>query len=85
MEIQTILIFVIVGAIAMTIVAGGLTSMMEEEPTTSVLGSGAVVGGLLGGALHYFGGSDTTLPELPSSFLSAIGSAPDMKVGLPAF
>ena len=78
MDTSSIAIFAIIGAILMIIVAGGITSMMDEDVTPAVMATGATAGGVIGAALSYFGE--------PKHILSAIGAAsPDMKVGLPAF
>ncbi len=83
MEIIQILIFVILGAIVMMVVTGGTLSMMGGDATSSQLGGGAVLGGALGAAASYMGGSDL----VPSEFLESIGGGGEtkMKVGLPNF
>jgi membrane protein DedA with SNARE-associated domain len=80
MDTSSIALFAIIGAILMIVVAGGITSMMDEDVTPAVMATGATAGGAIGAALSYFGGGDT------KTILSAIGAtSPDMKVGLPTF
>jgi hypothetical protein len=91
MELQSIVIFALIGALTMAIVAGGVTSMLDEDATTTTLGSGAALGGLLGAAAGYFqsgaGGMDDLVPDTIKHVMSGGGSGglPNMKVGLPAF
>ena len=81
MEIKSILIFALIGAVCMYIVTGGALSMVgEETPSTSQLASGAVAGAGIGSAISYF--LSPTLPALPAMIG---GGGPDMKVGLPSF
>jgi hypothetical protein len=84
MEIKSILIFALIGAVCMYIVTGGALSMVgEENPSTSQLASGAVAGAGIGSAISYFLSPNMlSLPTLPSMIG---GGGPDMKVGLPAF
>lgn len=93
MELQSIVIFAILGALIAAIVAGGMVSMMDEDATTTTLGGGAVVGGVLGAATAYLQGSNVN-DLVPESIKQAIGggnggfdsgSSYDMKVGLPSF
>ena len=64
----------------MIIVTGGFVSMTSEtDPSTATLASGAAVGGTLGAAFSYLSDSSSSLMGGFSS------SAPEMKVGLPAF
>jgi hypothetical protein len=86
MEIQSILIFALLGAVAMLIVAGGVTSMMDEDATPMTLASGASVGAAMGAAFAHFSGSTDAL-EMPKQFMDVLGAgaAPAMKVGLPNF
>ena len=96
MEIKTILIFGLIGAVCMFIVSGGVISMLsDEQPDTSQLISGAALGGLLGSAASYVATGQTD--ELSKTFTSVMqtGSSlvesvtpvtmQDMKVGLPNF
>jgi len=85
MEIQQIVIFAVLGAIVLFIVAGGLASMMDQEPDASVLGGGAAVGAALGAAAGWLSGSKGV--GLPAALASVIqtGGGDEMKVGLPAF
>jgi hypothetical protein len=80
MEMQNIVIFVLIGAICMFIITGGVISMTSDtEPTPANLVSGAAVGGALGAALSY-------LQEVgPQGFTSMDSGIPEMKVGLPSF
>lgn len=84
MEVQSILIFALVGAVCLFVMTGGLLSMSDTEPTPGYLTAGAAIGGAAGAAVAYVSGY-----ELPASdkFLSAaLGSSlPEMKVGLPSF
>jgi hypothetical protein len=81
MEMQNILLFVLVGAVCMVIVTGGVISMTtEDEPSTTNLASGAAVGGAIGAAASYLMTSDVS--NMMGGFMDA---APDMKVGLPSF
>ena len=82
MEISQILIFVILGAIAMMVVTGGALSMMGGEAESSQLAGGAVLGGALGAAASYLGGADL-VPMLES--MSGGGAETTMKIGLPNF
>jgi hypothetical protein len=96
MEIKTILIFGLIGAVCMFVVSGGIISMMsDEQPDASQLISGAALGGLLGSAASYVATGQTD--ELSKTFTSVMqkGSSlvesvtpvtmQDMKVGLPNF
>ena len=82
MEISQILIFVILGAIAMMVVTGGALSMMGGEAESSQLAGGAVLGGALGAAASYLGGADL-VPML--EYMSGGGAETTMKIGLPNF
>jgi hypothetical protein len=96
MEIKTILIFGLIGAVCMFVVSGGVISMMsDEQPDASQLISGAALGGLIGSAASYVATGQTD--ELAKTFSSVMktGSSlvesvtpagvQDMKVGLPNF
>ena len=89
MELSNIAIFALIGALTVAIMAGGVLSMMDEDATTTSLGSGAVFGGILGATVAYFQGSDVQelVPESIKQVMSGGSSSvyPDMKVGLPAF
>ena len=64
----------------MIIVTGGFVSMTSDsDPSTATLASGAAVGGTLGAAFSYLSSDSSSLMGGFSS------SAPEMKVGLPAF
>ena len=81
MEMQNILFFVLVGAVCMVIVTGGMITMAtEDEPSTTNLASGAAVGGALGAAASYFMSPDVS--DMIGGFMD---STPEMKVGLPSF
>ena len=83
MEMQTILFFALIGAVCMIVVTGGFVSMTSDtDPSTATLASGAAVGGTLGAAFSYLSDSSSSLMSLAGGFSS---SAPEMKVGLPAF
>lgn len=86
MEIQNIVIFALLGALCVFIITGGVVSMTaEEDPSPSVLASGAAVGGALG-ALGAIGTSLNYLSSVPSVHELVGGyNSPDMKVGLPTF
>ena len=84
MEIQQIVIFAFLGAVLAVVVTGGLWGMADEEPTSGILGTGAVVGGGLGSLVAYF--TDAKIPETKELLQTMTGGAvPDMKVGLPNF
>jgi len=96
MEIKTILIFGLLGAICMIVISGGVISMMsDEQPDVSQLLSGAALGGLLGSAASYVATGQTE--ELSKTFSSVLktgstivesvtpAGVQDMKVGLPNF
>lgn len=91
MELQSIVIFAILGALIAAIVAGGMVSMMDEDATTTTLGGGAVVGGVLGAATAYLNGSNVnelvpdSIKQVIGGSTSDAGSGYDMKVGLPSF
>ena len=62
-------IFVLVGALCLFIVTGGMVAMTtESDPTPTTLVSGAAANLLSSGSL----------PDM-------VGTLPDMKVGLPSF
>ena len=96
MEINTILIFGLIGAVCMFVVSGGVISMIsDEQPDASQLLSGAALGGLLGTAASFVATGNTD--ELAKTFSSVMKSGSslvdsvtpagiqDMKVGLPNF
>lgn len=95
MEIKTILIFGLIGAVCMLVVSGGFISMVtDEQPDATQLFSGAALGGLLGSAASFVAAGKTD--ELTKSFTdvlqkggafveSAVPTTQDMKVGLPNF
>jgi hypothetical protein len=77
MEIQNIVIFALLGALCVFIITGGVVSMTaEEDPSSSVLASGAAIGGALGASMSYI----SSVPSVHDLY-----SSPDMKVGLPTF
>jgi hypothetical protein len=88
MEIQQILIFAFLGAVVLTVVAGGLWSMMDLEPSTEILSTSAFIGGSVGSVAAYL--TDAKIPAT-SVLLEHVpamiggGSTADMKVGLPDF
>jgi len=82
MEMQSIVIFALIGAVCMFIITGGALSMSSDAtPEPSTLVGGAAVGGALGAAARYLMTAD--LSTISSSHLPS--AAPDMKVGLPSF
>lgn len=85
MEIQNILIFALIGAVAMFVVAGGVTSMMDEDASPATLAGGASVGAAIGAAFAHFGGGNSE--DMSKQIMEVIGVAatPSMKVGLPNF
>ena len=86
MEIQQILIFAFLGAVALTVVAGGLWSMMDMEPSTEILSTSAFIGGSVGSAIAYL--TDAKIPStvaLLEHVPGMTGGSVDMKVGLPSF
>ena len=97
MEIKTIIIFGLIGAVCMFVVSGGVISMMsDDQPDTSQLLSGAALGGLIGSAASYIATGQTE--ELTKTLTAALQSGgslmesvtpasglQDMKVGLPNF
>jgi uncharacterized membrane protein (UPF0136 family) len=96
MEIKTILIFGLIGAVCMFVVSGGVISMLsDEQPDASQLISGAALGGLLGSAASYVATGQTdelskTITSVMQSGSSLVESVTpvamqDMKVGLPNF
>jgi uncharacterized membrane protein YraQ (UPF0718 family) len=93
MEMTNILIFAIVGAVCLFVVAGGLASMMDADATNGLLGSAAATGAAIGGAVGYLGsvGNSSVLPSASSvlSIMSGGASSQEapggMKVGLPGF
>jgi hypothetical protein len=84
MEIQSILIFAVVGAILMMVVVGGASAMMtdgDESPSTGTLAGGALLGSLLGAAVPH-----VTKVDAGNLFEQlGGGGTPDMQVGLPNF
>jgi hypothetical protein len=83
MEIQSILIFAVLGAVILFIIVGGAGAMMSDDgetPSTGALAGSAVLGGLLGAAIPHVSTMDTG-----SMFEQLGGSVPDMQVGLPTF
>lgn len=83
MEIQSILIFAVIGAIVMFVIVGGAGAMMSddgESPSTGALAGSAVLGSLLGAAIPHVTAVDTS-----SVFEQLGGGLPDMQVGLPNF
>lgn len=84
MEIQSILIFAVLGAAILFIIVGGAGAMMSddgESPSTSTLAGSAVLGGLLGVAIPHVTKVDA------GSVIEQLGGGglPDMQVGLPTF
>lgn len=80
MEIQNIVIFALLGALCVFIITGGVVSMTaEEDPSPSVLASGAAIGGALGASMSYIS-SVPSVHDLVGGY-----NSPDMKVGLPTF
>jgi hypothetical protein len=87
MEIQSLFIFALIGAIAMFVITGGAVSMFgQQEPSTGALAAGAVAGGLLGSAASFVTQGGAAFTEISGAVLSAVsGPTTDMKVGLPTF
>lgn len=95
MEIKTILIFGLIGAICMVVVSGGVIAMMtDEQPDTVQLVSGAALGGLIGSAASFVAtGNTAELTKTLTSVMQSGGAlvesvsngSQDMKVGLPNF
>jgi hypothetical protein len=89
MEISSILMFAILGMVISIIITGGVTSMMDQDPSTLALASSGAVGSLLGVAGFYGlnGSTGIELPAVSNTIIHAIGGArtQDMKVGLPSF
>jgi hypothetical protein len=85
MEVQSILIFALVGAVCLFVMTGGLLSMSDTEPTPGYLTAGAALGGAAGAAVAYASGYQ--LPASDKLLSAALGSValPQMQVGLPAF
>jgi hypothetical protein len=83
MEIQSILIFAVIGAIVMFVIVGGTSAMMSddgESPSTGTLAGSAVLGSLLGAVVPHVTKFDA------SNVIEQLGgSLPDMQVGLPNF
>ena len=75
------LLFIVIGAICMLIIAGGALSMVDAEPTPAHLASGAALGAGLGAAASVYG---TDLSAMTKMF-EVPAEIPDMKVGLPVF
>lgn len=83
MEIQSILIFAVLGAIILFVIVGGAGAMMSEDgesPSTGTLAGGAVLGGLLGAIIPH-----VTKVDAGSVLEQLGGGTPDMQVGLPTF
>lgn len=88
MEIQQIVIFALLGAVALFVVTGGLTAMMDQDADTSVLGGGAALGAALGAGVGWISSGGKAIESvLPASFASVMkgGGETELKVGLPAF
>jgi len=84
MELTNILIWAIVGALALVIMTGGLMSMNDTEPTPSALATGASVGAGIGAAFaHYASGEATKV--IDTVMRGGNHQEPAMKVGLPGF
>jgi len=81
MNMKTVIIFAIVGAVCLLIVAGGIVSMRGESPDSVHLASGAVVGAGAGAGLAYWLGP---IPEL-ETLQDMVGGQSEMNVGLPTF
>jgi hypothetical protein len=90
MNLQTMLIFAMLGAVILFVVTGGLSAMMDTEADATTLGGGAALGALLGagaGWLNSEEGSSAAESVLPAAVTSLMkgGGEAEMKVGLPAF
>jgi len=84
MDMYNILIFAVVGAILAVIATGGLAGMVDQDATPLMLGGSATLGAVMAaGVSSYIGGGNVDV--VPKALMSAISSAPDMKVGLPNF
>jgi hypothetical protein len=84
MDMYNILLFAVLGAVLAVVATGGLAGMVDQDASALMLGGSAVLGA--GGAAavaSFMGGSVDSV--VPKSIMSAISSAPDMKVGLPNF
>jgi len=79
MNMKTVIICAIVGAVCLLIVAGGIVSMRGESPDSVHLASGAVVGAGAGAGLAYW-----FTPEL-ETLQDLVGGQSEMNVGLPTF
>jgi heme O synthase-like polyprenyltransferase len=87
MEIQQILIFALVGAIAMIVMAGGAAAMMDSDAEPTTLAMSSVVGAGMGaGAAWALNGSVQGVIDtvMQSGGGSSFGIQ-EMRVGLPAF
>jgi hypothetical protein len=84
MNMSHIVLFAIVGAVIATVVAGGLAGMMDMDAGAGALGGAAVLGASGAGAVAYVMGG-AAADVVPAAIMTAIGGAPDMKVGLPNF
>jgi len=84
MDMTNILIFAFLGAIAMFIVSGGLSAMMDTDASSTVLGGGAALGAALGAGAGFLTAGSTAKSMV--SFANVMkGGAEELKVGLPAF
>ena len=79
MEMQSIVIFALIGAVCMFIITGGVISMTSEtDPSPTNLASGAALGGVIGAAFSYVSSHADMLRGFSNE-------SPDMKIGLPSF
>jgi hypothetical protein len=84
MDIQKILIFALIGAVALFVITGGMSSMMDTDADATTLGAGAAIGGLMGAGAAAFGdfqGAESMLKPL----LKGGSREAELKVGLPSF
>ena len=88
MEIQQIVIFALVGALVLFVVAGGMSAMMDQDADSSVLGGAGALGAALGAGVGWIAGGgkevEAVLPAALSSVMKG-GAHDELKVGLPAF
>lgn len=88
MEIQQIVIFALVGALVLFVIAGGISAMMDQDADSSVLGSAGALGAALGAGAGWIAGGGKEMESVFPAALTSVmkGGAPDeLKVGLPAF
>jgi membrane protein DedA with SNARE-associated domain len=84
MDIYSMFLFALMGAIVVLILTGGLYSMVQESPPRpGHLITGATVGGILGSAASYVAGEHPVYTKTLMSMVQPLEQ--DMKVGLPTF